>query len=61
MVRNLVGLSPGFCALAASSPGSQSFGSNAFLVVLKDTWLSPHSVLIPVGCEAVVCGRVRTV
>src|SRR5690242_1309255 len=34
MVRNLGVLSPGSCKLAASSPGSQSLGSKAALVVL---------------------------
>src|SRR6266576_2824080 len=60
MVRNFVGLSPGFCALPASSRGSHSFGSNACLVVLKETWPSPQRVLIPVGFLAVVWGLVRT-
>ena len=33
-----LGIKPaGFWALAASSPGSHSLGSNAFLVVLKET------------------------
>src|SRR5262245_35832299 len=61
MVRNFVGLSPGFCALPASSSGSHSFGSNASFVVLKETWPSPQRVLIPVGFLAVVWGLVRTV
>ena len=61
IVRNFAGLSPGFWAERWSSPGSQSFGSNAFLVVLKVTCMSPKSALIPIGFRSVVCGRVRTV
>ena len=54
IVRNLGVLSPGSCRLAASSPGSHSLGSKACLVVLKETWMSPQSALMPTGCLAVV-------
>src|SRR2546421_10422493 len=60
IVRNFFGSSPGSCRLASKSPGSHSFGSNARLLVLKETWPSPQRALIPVGFLAVVCGRVLT-
>ena len=37
MVRNLVGLSPGFCFAVWCSPASQRLGAKAALVVLKLT------------------------
>ena len=60
-MRKFLGLSPGFCMLAPSSSGPHSFGSNALLLVLKETCPSPQRVLSPVGFLAVVCGLVGRV